>query len=93
MRNEEVEIFSDGPESPILRHPKRKYPGVLIQGDSLHNLTTMADTACFAIEDGDTERALNLVNELSDILRVHLLDYRKVITEHGIPLPYQMRQT
>ncbi len=39
MRTIEVEIFSETTNSPVIKMPNRKFPGVVIQGDSLWILT------------------------------------------------------
>ena len=46
MRVESVEIYSESSNGAILRHPDRRFPGVLIQGDALWSLCHMADVAC-----------------------------------------------
>jgi len=35
MRTENVEILSDRTNTAVMRHPGRRFPGVLVQGDSL----------------------------------------------------------
>lgn len=45
MRSEDVEIFSDMTNAAVMRHPGRKFPGVLIQGDTLYTLCREADEA------------------------------------------------
>lgn len=45
MRTESVEIYSDETNRAVIRHPGRKFPGVLIQGDTLFTLCEMADEA------------------------------------------------
>ena len=88
MRIEQVEIYSDATNQAILRHPDRRFPGVLIQGDTLHGMCQGADGACEAARGtlGDEQFA-----EL-DALRKHLwgllLHYKIVLGEHGIPLPF-----
>lgn len=46
MHTETVEIYSDKTNAVVLRHSGRKFPGVLVQGDSLHALCCQADEAC-----------------------------------------------
>ncbi len=41
-----VEIFSDETNRAVMRHPSRRFPGVLVQGDSLYALCALADEAC-----------------------------------------------
>ena len=56
MRVESVEIYSDESNRAILRHPGRKFPGLLIQGDSLYSLCKKADAACASAKSApDTE--------------------------------------
>jgi hypothetical protein len=38
MKIESVEIYSDASNAAILRHPGRRFPGVLVQGDTLHSI-------------------------------------------------------
>jgi hypothetical protein len=40
----EVEIFTDQGNGAVLRLPNRKYPGLLLQGDTLRNLIAMAES-------------------------------------------------
>jgi len=35
MRKVELEVFSDTVNGAVIRHPMRRFPGVLIQGDTL----------------------------------------------------------
>ncbi len=45
MRKESVEIYSDETNGPVMRHPGRTYPGVLVQGDTLYSLFKGTDEA------------------------------------------------
>jgi hypothetical protein len=82
MRTENVEIYSDETNRAVMRHPGRKFPGVLIQGDTLFTLCAMADEAC--TESGLNEELGGLRDALLDLL----LHYKMVLDEHGIPLPF-----
>jgi len=46
LRIEQVEIYSDASNMAIMRHPGRRFPGMLIQGDSLHNLCQAVESLC-----------------------------------------------
>jgi hypothetical protein len=86
MRSELVEIYSDASNFAVMRHPGRRFPGMLVQGDSLHTLVTKADRLCAALEPGS--EASEHARELRDNLRARLDHYKKVLGEHGIPLPF-----
>jgi len=54
MRVEPVEIYSDEPNHAVLRHPGRRFPGALIQGDSLYVLCRQADKSMLIDEQAWT---------------------------------------
>jgi hypothetical protein len=87
MHIESVEIYSDQTNAAVLRHPGRKFPGVLLQGDSLYALCMQADAAC--IEERDSLSSVNdELNDLRNRLWGLLNHYKSVLDEHGIPLPF-----
>lgn len=88
MRTEVVEIYSDQTNAAILRHPSRKFPGVLVQGDTLHSMCRSADDVC---KDAKGVVASYTYEELND-LRNHLWSllnhYKSVLGEHQVSLPF-----
>lgn len=86
MRTDTVEIYSDATNAAIMRHPGRHFPGVLIQGDSLHTLCYHADAACTAV--GRHSPGYDEINELRNRLQSFLTHYKIVLCEHDIPLPF-----
>lgn len=85
MRTESVEIYSDETNRAVMRHPDRKFPGVLIQGDTLFSLCEMADEAC--AKAGSNEELETLRSALLNFL----LHYKIVLGEHEIRLPFDER--
>ncbi|KRG69329.1 DUF6959 family protein [Pseudoxanthomonas dokdonensis] len=83
MRNENVEIYSDQSNAAVIRHPGRKFPGVLIQGDTLNALCVQASDALGAGSDAREE-----LEGLRDALYSLLGHYKTVLSEHGIALPF-----
>jgi hypothetical protein len=88
MRKEEIEIYSDEPNLAILRHPGRNFPGVLVQGDTLHWLCQMADNACARAKPTLDVEAYAELNKMRNALQGQLTHYKKVLGEHGLPLPF-----
>jgi hypothetical protein len=82
MRSESVEIYSDETNRVVMRHPGRKFPGVLIQGDTLYSLVVMAHEA--SAKAGSNEE----LNHLRDALQDLLFHYKTVLGEHKIRLPF-----
>jgi hypothetical protein len=86
MRIEPVEIYSDKTNMAVLRHPKRKSPGVLIQGDDLHVLCCRADKACSEISRSEPGYAE--LNQLRNALWSRLNHYKATLVEYEIPMPF-----
>ena len=83
-----VEVFSDQSNAAVMRHPRRKYPGVLVQGDTLHSLYAAADACCKQLHDSlDDDTSARMI-DLRDHLRSLVNHYKAVLGEHKIPLPF-----
>lgn len=86
MRTEEIEIYSDQTNAVVLRHPSRKFPGVLIQGDSLYQMCQSADDLCREI--GRVSPGYDDANELRNALWSYLTHYKSVLVAHNVGLPF-----
>ena len=86
MREDKVEIFSDTTNAPIMRHPNRRFPGVLIQGDTLYSMCNRADF--IAQEMGRDSPGYKDLNDLRNHLWSLLTHYKSVLGEHGIDVPF-----
>jgi len=85
MRVEPVEIYSDATNAAVMRHPGRRFPGLLIQGDSLYLLCQQADEVCALIGRG--RPGFDEANELRSRFWAMLNHYKAVLDEHKLPLP------
>ncbi len=83
MKNIEIEVFSGTSNCGIVRMPGRRYPGCIVQGDSLFILFSTARS--IAEEHPDSEAA----SELTQLLKDRLLHYRNVLQDHGMDTPYK----
>lgn len=86
MRTETVEIYSDAVNGAIMRHPGRRFPGMLIQGDTLHSLSQMAAGA-FAAAEPESDQWYDL-KELVEGLQSRVDFYSQVLREHGLDFPF-----
>jgi hypothetical protein len=88
MRVESVEIFSDENNAVIMRHPGRRFPGLLIQGDALYSLCVSADEMCNAMgrESVGFSEANKIRNRLWDLLN----HYTTTLDSHAVPLPFSL---
>ncbi|MFJ6629994.1 DUF6959 family protein [Streptomyces sp. NPDC091376] len=55
MERVEAELFTDGGNDAVVRLPGRRFPGVLIQGDSLASLRSEVAEVVEAFDQGDVE--------------------------------------
>ena len=84
----EMEVFSETPNFPVIRHPGRNFPGSLIQGDSLSIIYQLATAIrSRAKKTGDTD-LIDDAEELHALLRTRLRIYEETLAAHGIDLPY-----
>lgn len=86
MRQEPVEILSDQTNATVMRHPGRRFPGVLVQGDTLHTLCQRADVVCRELRRGSP--GYDEANELRNALWGFLTHYKTVLGEHDLSLPF-----
>lgn len=88
MRTELVEIYSDTTNAAIIRHPGRRFPGILVQGDTLCALCSRADQACREARSASVGGGLREINELRNVLWGLLTRYKATLAEHDLPLPF-----
>ena len=79
MKVAEVEIYSDTTNRAVMRHPGRKLPGILMQGDNLHQLCQQADALCRELRDGPNA-AFQSANQIRNALQDYLTHYRQALT-------------
>ena len=88
MERIEAELFTDASNNAVIKVPGRRFPGVLIQGDSLSALRADVAQIVAACAEGDLDEARGW----GDLVLSHLdglLDrYCAALSEHEIPLPF-----
>ncbi|MFI7300877.1 DUF6959 family protein [Streptomyces sp. NPDC050121] len=88
MERIEAELFTAGGNDAVVRLPGRRFPGVLVQGDSLHILRTDAAELVEACDRGDLSDARDTAGLLLAGLDALLKRYATALEEHDIPRPY-----
>ncbi|WP_456362992.1 DUF6959 family protein [Xanthomonas sp. F14] len=83
MYVETVEIFSDRSNMPVIGHLGRQFPGVLVQGDTLHTLCAQATKALWDRPDVRDE-----LQDLHNKLLSMPAHYKTVFNEHQFALPF-----
>jgi hypothetical protein len=92
MELKQLEVFSEESNYGIVRMPGRRFPGCVVQGDSLSILYVLARSICERVAGSADEEltgdAADLLNQLGDRLK----HYERVLAEHRIELPYAKPQ-
>lgn len=83
-----VELLSDVINFVVLKTPGRKFPGMVIQGDSLAKLYRCAAEVCWLAKESGDQEIIGEAGALCQELRERLAFYEKVLESHGIELPY-----
>jgi len=91
MRKQEVEVFSDTVNAPVLRHPGRRFPGSLIQGDSLSVLWGLARSIRDRVAGHSDEELVGEAEELFELIHARLIGYQATLEAAGMELPYSRR--
>jgi hypothetical protein len=88
MPDDHVELLDTTTNCAVVKLPTRKFPGVVIQGDSLHILWTSVNSAKSLCEAGDISEAIDELSLVSDILASYIGNYERVLKNRSINLPY-----
>jgi hypothetical protein len=91
MERIEIEVFSQVTNAAIVRMPTRRFPGVVIQGDSLHILYSLADTLVQLAAPHNDADLSGEAEGLRDLLAGYVASYESVLKDHGLELPYSSR--
>jgi len=84
MQITKVEVYSQESNAGVVRLPGRRFPGMVVQGDSLAVLCDLVKGALGASE-ADRTAALT---ELESRLTAYQRAYERVLKAHDIELPY-----
>jgi hypothetical protein len=88
MQERQLEVYSEVTNSGIVRMPGRRFPGVVLQGDTLSILFYDAIEIFERVRNTTDEDLYLTTLGIAQQLKAHLLNYETVLREHGIDLPY-----
>ena len=87
IKEELVELLTPIGNGAVVRLPGRRYPGVVIQGDSLSILVRHIREIRVRV-DKDDEALLDEALLLEEELEEYRRGYEQALALHGIELPY-----
>ena len=88
MKTESVEIYSEASNAAIIRYPGRRFPGVLVQGDTLHSIVASLQLVMKNSSGLDEEPLAALAGAVEQ-LEALLAHYRSVLETHAMQLPFR----
>ncbi|MFI6645913.1 DUF6959 family protein [Streptomyces sp. NPDC050504] len=91
MERIEAQLFTDAGNDAVVRLPPRRFPGVLIQGDSLSILRGDVAEIVEACAQGDVDDAHEAATILLANFDELLARYESALEAHGIERPYGPR--
>jgi len=84
----EMMVLSDAVNSPVIHFPGRQFPGILVQGDSLRVMASLAAEISKHLSVGDLEEARSVAEDLAEQLGSRVKLYEDALRTHGLSLPY-----
>ena len=91
MKQIKIDVLSETVNCPVVQMPGRKFPGVVLQGDSLRILLGSAEVVqqlCSSVSNPDLSEA---AASLREKLAGYVAGYEKAMMEAGRNLPYPKR--
>ena len=88
MEEPMVNILQEASNCPVVQMPNRKYPGVVVQGDTLFSFAELVRRARASLATNRLDEAADLMEQLEGDLMDYLSFYESVLTSQGIELPY-----
>jgi predicted RNase H-like HicB family nuclease len=82
----ELEVFSTATNHAVVRVPGRRFPGAVVQGDTLSALLRNAEQILRELRAGRSP--VDETEELTEALRQLLGHYERTLIQHDLPLPY-----
>ena len=88
METINVDLLSRAINCPVLKMPERKYPGILIQGDSFKSLLGIAERINRVQVSNDIEEMKDAIQWLLEESRSYMEAYESAMQLYKLQLPY-----
>jgi hypothetical protein len=72
----------------VVQLPERKYPGVVVQGDTLHGLVQRLVVMKTQLSSGELDQLQGEIEDMRDLLAGVLASYEAVCQQNSVALPY-----
>ena len=86
--SEAVELLSRPMNFAVVQLPERKFPGIVVQGDTLNGLVRRVERMSELLNANKIDDLGAEMDDLREELSCALTHYESVCTQRGIALPY-----
>jgi hypothetical protein len=83
-----ISVLEEALNCPVVQVSSRRYPGMIIQGDTLFSFFRLVQETRKTLAAGKVEKAADYAEQLEDALGDLLAFYENVLKKHGCMLPY-----
>ena len=85
----ELEVYSQSIDRGIVRMPSQSFPGLVLQGETLASLLTLAKLTYEKSSQNTTDiELIDTSRELMESIQKLVSHYEATLGKHKIPLPY-----
>jgi predicted RNase H-like HicB family nuclease len=84
----EVKLLSRPVNFAVVQLPGRKFPGVVVQGDTLRSLVKRVDELMQLLGSGEVDELSAGLRDIKEQLTEAMTHYEVVCADRGIGLPY-----
>jgi hypothetical protein len=84
----QVDLLSPPINFAVVQLPERNFPGVVVQGDTLHSLLRQVERMKRSLDKGDLEELSDEIEDVREQLFGAQAHFERVCMERGIKLPY-----
>ena len=84
----ELEVYSQSINRGIVKMPSQNFPGLLLQGEMLSTLLSLARSAYEKSQNTSDTELIDASRKLRDNLQNLVSHYETTLRRHNIPLPY-----
>ena len=91
MESPRIELLGMASNSIVVQTTYRRFPGIVIQGDTLDSWLCILDECQRCIADTEIDEAGECIAELKSMINAQLIHYESVLSQFGIALPYATR--
>lgn len=88
MEYMELEVYSQSINRGIVKMPSQSFPGLVLQGETLASLFTLAKTAYEKSKVTTDAELIDTSRQLMEEIQKLVAHYESTLNRNNIPLPY-----